>query len=101
MTDMKKTLKGLEIHGDRSDKTDCDDCPYSKDGFYKGDCIGQLCRDALALLKEQKETRTHHDIRLMLRDHVIGFCPECKEICIKAVNPRFCGSCGQAVKWND
>jgi hypothetical protein len=54
MTDMEKTLKGLEIHGDRSDKTDCDDCPYSKDGFYKGDCIGQLCRDALALLKEME-----------------------------------------------
>ena len=52
MIDREKVIKGLEIHADRSDKTDCDDCPYIR---YKGDCIGQLCSDALVLLKEQPE----------------------------------------------
>lgn len=54
MIDPEKVIKGLGIHADRSDKTDCDDCPYSKDDFSKGNCIGQLCSDALALLKEQE-----------------------------------------------
>ena len=55
MPDIDKVIKGLGIHADRSNKTDCDDCPYNKNCFSKGDCIDQLCSDALALLKEQTE----------------------------------------------
>lgn len=54
MNNRDKVVKGLEIHADRSDKMDCNDCPYIKDGFSKGRCISQLCSDALSLLKEQE-----------------------------------------------
>lgn len=108
MSDKERVIKGLECCIG-SDNGDCPiDCPFYDECFSisGSNPFVPALRAALQVLKAQpeeneEETRTHHDIRLMLRDHVIGFCPECKEICIKAVNPRFCGSCGQEVKWDE
>lgn len=99
MADREKTVKGLEIHADRSDKTDCDDCPYIR---YKGDCIGQLCSDALVLLKElEVKTVLYIEKRLVIQVKAMsGFCPKCSHTLIYGMNKHFCGNCGQAVKWD-
>jgi len=73
VVDIEKVIKGLGIHSDRSDKTDCDDCPYSKDDFSKGGCIGQLCSDALALLKEQPEIVRCKDCKYWSAERINDF----------------------------
>lgn len=57
MPDVEKVIKGLQIHADgcgwRSHHCDAMECPYR----YGDECcdIEEMCRDALALLKEQGE----------------------------------------------
>lgn len=48
MADREKVIRGLECHGDGVYES-CKLCPYHFDG-----CEIALCRDALALLKEQE-----------------------------------------------
>jgi hypothetical protein len=48
MADREKVIRGLECHGDGVYES-CKPCPYHYDG-----CEIALCRDALALLKEQE-----------------------------------------------
>ena len=48
--DREKVIKGLEHCIINHDSRDCTSCPY-----YHGDCVDDLCADALALLKEQEE----------------------------------------------
>jgi len=99
VVDIEKVIKGLGIHSDRSDKTDCDDCPYSKDDFSKGGCIGQLCSDALALLKEQEPKPVK--VVKNAYNHEFYYCPRCERSFYNLIygKPKFCDKCGQELMW--
>lgn len=56
MTDAKKrkkVIRGLMVCSD--DIYKCIDCPYYSEYTGNTDCSNHLCKDALALLKEQDE----------------------------------------------
>lgn len=72
--------------------TDCD-CPY-----YDESGIKKLHQDVLALLKEQEPKLVEIDGQLGGIKY--GRCPECGKGLNEEVYPRWCGFCGQAVKWN-
>lgn len=52
MIDKEKVLKGLECCADRTGKL-CKTCPY--DFIHNENCMGDMARDALELIKEQEE----------------------------------------------
>lgn len=101
MPDMEKVKKGLQAHaegcGYRSNYCDFMECPY-RIGDESCD-IEQMCIDALALLKEQ-EPKTATDIQLSRDGFVFGGCPKCKALITHADHKKYCGYCGQAVKWD-
>lgn len=53
MVDYEKVLKGLECMAN-DDATCTSDCPYFVN--FEHNCVGDMARDALKLLKEQQET---------------------------------------------
>ena len=59
--------------------------------------------DALILLKEQ-EAVTVESIQVDRSDKwgadLTGYCPSCKRPLKSRFNKRFCGECGQEVKWD-
>ena len=117
MPDREKVIKDLEeclsasCRGFRPRES----CPYNDDEW-------DIMRDALALLKEQEavvpltiddavsEIMDKHYKRLkeqeaMLVEYSVfdgmkyGGCPRCNARIDNLVNPKACGYCGQAVKW--
>lgn len=48
-----KVIRGLMVCSD--DNYKCIDCPYHSEYTGNTDCSNHLCKDALALIKEQKE----------------------------------------------
>jgi len=102
--DKEKVIKGLRAHekgcGYRSHHCDNMDCPYR---YGDESCdIEEMCHDALALLKEQ-EAKTVESIQMDRSDKwgadLTGYCPLCKRPLKSRFNKRFCGECGNAVKW--
>lgn len=95
MPDREKVIKGLECCADSCRNG----CPYAD---IDDDCEGVLCADALSLLKEQK-AGTVESIQIDRSDKwgadLTGYCPSCKRPLKSRFNKRFCGECGQAVKW--
>jgi hypothetical protein len=60
MTDREKVIRGLRYCLERSqEKVHCGDCPYWIDDFESGCHVYDMMRDALALIKEQKERIKH------------------------------------------
>lgn len=94
--DREKVIKAIDIclgHGK------CDDCGYRiKGGYSTMDCRKLMMRDALALLKEQKNERLKVNIRHRNND---GYCPSCGKCIVMDFCPNNCGFCGQAVKWHE
>lgn len=84
----------------------CRDCSHDwskKDGDVTAiDCMEELMADALALLKEQEETRL---IRHYSRPNVYAdlwlHCEKCGERVDHDFRPKYCPGCGRAVKWDD
>ena len=75
--------------------------------YFKPYCIGdvedhEMLKDVLDLLKEQ-EAETVESIQMDRSDKwgadLTGYCPSCKRPLKSRFNQRFCGECGQAVKW--
>ena len=70
--------------------------------FHSFSEVGNIARSALALLKEQ-EAETVESIQMDRSDKwgadLTGYCPSCKRPLKSRFNQRFCGECGQAVKW--
>lgn len=56
--------------------------------------------DAISMLKEQ-EPKTVTDIQLSRDGFIFGGCPKCKALITHADHKKYCGYCGQAVKWNE
>ena len=96
--DREKVIKGLKIHADgcgyRSHHCDAMECPY-RYGDEACD-IDEMCRDALALLKEQEavvpEVEVLNEIDRLYR------CPRCHKHFFYE-KQKHCDQCGQAVKW--
>ena len=92
MADIEKVIKGLECEA-YSEYARCNQCPYVK--FHK--CKTLLMRDALELLKEQEPKSVDEHGRMFTIRY--GSCPNCLKQIDSDVNPKACGHCGQAVKW--
>lgn len=96
--DMAKVVKGLDccIKQGEQGILDCDyDCPYGEHG-NRLDCWIKMNRDALAMLKEQEEMLVKYSAFGGMK---YGGCPRCNARIDNLVNPKACGFCGQAVKW--
>ena len=53
MADRKKVIRGLMVCSD--DNYKCIDCPYYPEYTGNTDCSNHLCKDALALIEEQRD----------------------------------------------
>ena len=88
LIDREKVVKGLEVctkPGTRGCFYDIKECPYDENG-----CRMALMRDALALMKEQEAVAVHDPG---------AFCPQCGWMLYPEDHPKFCGNCGQTLKW--
>ena len=97
---MEKVIKGLECCANGNSCSE--KCPYDELGDSFDDCVPQLARDALILLKEQEPRKPIYNEQ-KYGDHL----PHCGN-CEKALpnngvylKVNFCHYCGQAVKWDD
>ena len=65
------------------------------------DIIGNMPTiDAIVLLKEQEaKTVESIQIRRNFYAELTGYCPSCKRPLKTQFNNKYCGNCGQAVKW--
>lgn len=82
----------------------CRDCSHYKHGEYL-DCMEELLKDALGLLKERtEETKFVYDEYITPMCEKCGFHPFCGYIpTIKWMEERGykkCPSCGRTIKWN-
>ena len=97
MPDREKVIQGLE-HCKRESEhiydNPCKGCPY-----YEKKACGNLCRDALALLKEQEAVEPKKTT-YQRADHTIAYRYRCGT-CDMSIFPsyKYCPFCGQAVKW--
>ena len=75
----------------------CTDCSKRREGLVPLECMEELMKDALELLKEQEQKPVE------LHTNAYGtrfyFCPKCKRELFHTRNLNFCEKCGQAVKW--
>ena len=75
----------------------CTDCSKRREGLVPLECMEELMKDALELLKEQEPKPVE------LHTNAYGtrfyFCPKCKRELFHTRNLNFCEKCGQAVKW--
>ena len=93
--DMENIIKAIDIclgHGK------CNDCSYHSGANYSDqNCRGRMLQDVLVLLKEQNAVKVQYTAMGGLR---YGACPQCGARIENLVNPKACGFCGQAVKWD-
>lgn len=113
MNDKDKVLTGLYCL--ITTGVDCDGCPYNKD--ENSSCMKNIAKDALDLINYQ-----HEHIEAFLRDQEekikpvlndrqyedrplhyarYSFCPSCHQTLSWLYNRKYCGICGQAVKWDE
>ncbi len=98
MDQLTKVIDGIEICVQQ--RTDCYNCPYDD---TKGlECIDNLRRDTLALLKAQEPVKPY----VMYSEHTGTkwlTCGACNQPMIKmtpdAVYPNYCPECGKKVWW--
>jgi len=93
MPDREKVIKGLQSHADgcgyRSHYCDAMECPYR---YGDESCdIEEMCRDALALLKEQEAVKPFSD------DDGAYWCGSCHEDIVW--HQKFCSNCGRPILW--
>lgn len=75
----------------------CSQCPYTMD---IPTCIQRLHRDARAILNEPEPLPVLHKEPSCMSGQV-GYCPKCEAVLLENdYNPKYCGVCGQAVRWD-
>lgn len=77
---------------------ECTKCPYNNTPSYE--CIDNLKRDVLALLKAQEPVlvKPYTEVEYGFKPKVkVGKCPNCGRIVNEQCN--YCSKCGHAVKW--
>lgn len=92
----EKVIKGLECCIKDGACYYTDKCPYRNE---KRGCKYVLNCDALVLLKAQWPKLVR--ITATINYRKIGECPNCSNPINSGDYPRYCGDCGQAVKWDD
>ena len=95
MIDIEKVIKGLQCIIDGTVR--CESCGYAIDKHGHYSCQQECAKDAIALLKEQEPKSaiiTHQND--CCKD---GKCPSCWHELDDNMHPKYCGYCGQAVKW--
>lgn len=98
MADREKVIKGLEMHEKKRAGVGCLECPYAEaEGATDDWCIRGLHRDIIALLKEQEAKPVEVCGQMFTVEY--GHCPTCGKGMDSDTYPRWCGFCGQAVKW--
>ena len=97
MIDREKVIKGLECCTNQN--VNCKaECPYyGAKPCPEMDCFDVVKKDALALLKAQEPKPVH--VTAIISNRKIGECPNCGKPINSGDYPRYCGDCGQAVKW--
>lgn len=99
MPDREKVIQWLEICSTIGCK---EGCPYKHEGLvYKADCQDELMRDALVLLKYDKETRfVRHYSRPNVYADLWLHCEKCGGRTEDNQRPKYCPNCGRKVKWD-
>jgi hypothetical protein len=98
MTEREKIIKGLE--GAAAYFRSSFDAMY---GTIAGEMFIEwtdAAEQAICMLKAQ-EPRVVSEIIRMGEAPVVGRCPNCGKYVFEYYNERFCGACGQEMKWND
>ena len=99
MIDRETVIKGIESCRSRNG---CDECPYKHDRRSQmNSCKNVLFRDILQLLEEQEPKMVMFENLPIQNIHFFGNCPECNRGLVREKHPKFCGFCGQALKWDD
>ena len=91
MADIEKIISDLEQQIRWIEEIECHKFP----GWLN---VTNAMRDALALLKEQEAKPVDEHGRMFSIRY--GSCPNCLKPIDSDVNPKACGHCGQAVKWD-
>lgn len=94
MVDKEKVLAGLKSCADRTGAL-CRTCPY--DFIHNDNCMGDMARDALELLKEQEavEPILKREGRNKYYNYYV--CPRCNEEVVYDQN--YCPECGAKFMW--
>lgn len=96
MTDAEKVIKGLECCNAPNNH---DECPYDGEA-HTNICTHKLLNDAVDLLK-RLEKKTVDMVCKHNNSLHTGICPTCGKVVNSNCNRRFCGECGQELKWHD
>ena len=107
MIDRENVIKALEICVREADFSVCveEECPYIG-GSKNGNCITNLERDALALLKEQEAVEpTFKQDEDGVFVWVCGSCGACMYHIYDGIDKakeyaKYCRQCGRKVKWD-
>lgn len=94
MIDREKVLSGLKSCADRTGAL-CRTCPY--DFVHNENCMGDMARDALELLKKQEavEPILKREGRNKYYNYYV--CPRCDEEVVYDQN--YCPECGAKFMW--
>lgn len=97
MADMEKVIKGMECCLGKGQKRGmCEDCPYDTGRMICN--LGDMHRDALALLKAQEPVEPKkNDVEMCGLRTWDWACPVCSTVL--AYRDNYCSGCGRAVKW--
>ena len=91
MVDREKVIKGLECCEKDEDLFICGECPYIEEHKFGFDCVRKMCRDALALLKEQEAV-------VPIVSTAEQRCGHCNKV-IEMDGWKACPWCGKRIDW--
>ena len=99
MPDREKVINGLQAHADgcgyRSHHCDAMECPYR---YGDESCdIEEMCRDALALMKEQEPIKPVKTYSIPMYVQMNYECGDCRAPMFN--EQPYCMKCGKKVKW--
>ncbi len=91
MPDKEKVIQALEHHEQGVCIKEDVVCPY----WEHKECVSVLCKDVLALLREQEPVAPRY------KDPYHAYCGACGCRIPLKIKARYCRKCGRGVKWDD
>lgn len=91
---LTKSIKACAHHPNH----DCESCEYSDENLW---CYNDELISDFEILMKSHEPTIVTDIQLSRDGFIFGGCPNCKALITMADHKKFCGYCGQAVKWHE
>ena len=98
--DREKVISALHCRGQdlMIDLPGCDRCDYQIQMVNRMGCdFRRLCRDAIAMLKEQDAVKPKSKVRHGANAQIQHFCGNCNTMLHG--KPKFCSECGKGVLW--